>query len=66
MKNVDLSILSYDRNSDLWVNYFVLFNKFWPDCPFPVYLQTNSQDIENERITNVIKVVKGIHGLRIY
>ena len=56
MNNVALLILSCDKYSDLWKNYFILFNKFWPDCPFPVYLQTNILDFECERNVNVIKV----------
>jgi hypothetical protein len=56
MKKVALLILSCDKYNDLWENYFILFNKFWPDCPFPVYLQTNALDFDCEIITNVIKV----------
>lgn len=59
MENIALLVLSCDKYSDLWENYFILFNKFWPDCPFPVYLQTNTQDFESERINNVIKVGEG-------
>jgi hypothetical protein len=59
MKNIALLVLSCDKYSDLWENYFILFNKFWPECPFPVYLQTNNQDFESERLTKVIKVGEG-------
>ena len=34
-------VASYDRSSDLWDPLFTLFRRFWPDCPFPVYLVSN-------------------------
>ena len=34
-------IPSCDAYSDLWDPFFQVFRKFWPDCPFPVYLGCN-------------------------
>ena len=34
-------ILSCDKYSDAWDPFFALFRKFWPDCPYKVYLATN-------------------------
>ena len=31
-------IVSCDKYSDLWDPFFKLFFKFWPDCPFNIYL----------------------------
>ncbi len=28
----------------MWTPFFQLFRKYWPDCPFPVYLTTNQLD----------------------
>jgi hypothetical protein len=41
--NSDLAllILSCDKYSDAWDPFFALFKKFWPDCPYKVYLATN-------------------------
>jgi len=34
-------VLSCDKYADLWTPFFQLFRRFWPDCPFPVYLVSN-------------------------
>lgn len=41
--DLECSVLipSCDAYSDLWDGFFHLFHKFWPDCPFPVYLGVN-------------------------
>lgn len=36
----------YDGYYDLWEDFFELFNKFWPDCPYPKYIVDNSKDLE--------------------
>jgi len=36
-------ILSCDKYSDLWKPFFNLFFRFWPDCPFPIMLVSNSK-----------------------
>lgn len=42
MKNsFAIVIVSCDKYSDLWDPFFQSFWKQWPDCQFPVYLQTN-------------------------
>lgn len=35
-------VSSYDGASDLWEAFFHVFDTFWSDCPFPVYLVTNT------------------------
>src|SRR5690348_12286619 len=35
-------VISCDRYRDLWAPFFHQFHKYWPDCPFPVYLGANS------------------------
>lgn len=35
-------ILSCDKYEDAWQPFFSLFHKFWPECPYPVYLGTNT------------------------
>jgi len=46
--NTECSVLipSCDSYSDLWEPFFTLFERFWPDCPFPVYLGNNSLSFE--------------------
>lgn len=42
---VDLGILvaSCDHYSDLWEPFFILWDKYWPDCPFLIYLMSNTK-----------------------
>lgn len=42
-KKLSLLVLSCDKYSDLWDNFFKLRDKFWPDCPFEWYLITESK-----------------------
>jgi hypothetical protein len=35
-------VTSCDKYSDLWAPFSQLFNKYWSDCPYPVYLITES------------------------
>ncbi len=41
--NSELAILvcSCDKYADVWEPFFKLFFKFWPDCPYPIYLLSN-------------------------
>ena len=36
---------SCDKYSDLWKPFFDLFFRFWPDCPFKIYLLTDRLNI---------------------
>jgi len=53
----DLSVLvnSCDKYSDIWPVFFTLFWRYWPDCPYPVYLGTNTIEYSDTRV-NVIFV----------
>lgn len=42
MKKIALLVLSCDRYSDLWESYTLLFNRFWPDCPYDKYISSNT------------------------
>src|SRR5262245_1733615 len=35
-------IATCDKYKDLWGPFFTLFNRFWPDCPYPKYLVTDA------------------------
>jgi len=37
-------VISCDNYHDVWKPFFDLLTKFWPDCPYPVYLGTNEKD----------------------
>jgi hypothetical protein len=48
----DVSILvnSCDKYADLWPVFFALFWRYWPDCPYPVYLGSNSLEYNHPRV----------------
>ncbi len=46
-------ISSLDDYSDLWDPFFSIFFRYWPDCPYPVYLMSNSKRYNHDRVTTV-------------
>jgi hypothetical protein len=46
-------ILSCDAYADLWPPFMSLFWRYWPDCPFPVYLGSNQQAFYHPRVTTI-------------
>ena len=44
----------WDEYSDLWEPFFNLFFRFWPDCPFKVYLPTYKPDISILRVKIIL------------
>ncbi|MBI1896290.1 MAG: hypothetical protein HYS04_07105 [Acidobacteria bacterium] len=45
---------SCDRYRDLWGTFFNLFWRFWPDCPFRVYLVGNHAPFSHPRVTTIL------------
>ena len=48
-----LLVISCDRYDDLWLPFFTLFHKHWPDCPYPLFLGTNHKRYDDERVTTI-------------
>ncbi|MEK7615666.1 MAG: hypothetical protein AAB420_00490 [Patescibacteria group bacterium] len=46
-------VSSFDGNEDLWKPFFTLFFRYWPDCPFRVYLITNHKTYPDERVRSL-------------
>lgn len=59
--NCSLAILviSCDRYQDVWDPFVQLLFKFWPNCPYKIYLGTNEQDYHDKRVS-VLKVGKDV------
>jgi hypothetical protein len=55
VNDIAVMVVSCDNYSDLWNPFFALFSRFWPDCPFKVYLLCNEKDFEFPSV-NVIKL----------
>lgn len=51
-KELDCSILinTCDSYSDIWSPFFTLFHKFWPDNPYPVFLNSESKSCSDANI----------------
>lgn len=57
--STDLAIivLTCDKYSDLWAPFFYCFHRYWPMCPFPIYLFANEKRFESDK--GVITVLSG-------
>lgn len=53
MSELGVLVLSCDRYSSLWDLFFTRWEKFWPKCPYPVYLLSNQIDYERTGVTTV-------------
>ncbi len=51
----DVAILvpSFDGYEDLWKPFFACFFKYWPDCPYPVFLGSNFNTYDDPRVTPI-------------
>lgn len=46
-------VSSCDAFSDAWKPFFKLFYRYWPDCPFPVYLIANQLECDDKRVKTI-------------
>jgi hypothetical protein len=57
LKNqIAVLVLSCDKYSDLWPTFFALFERFWPDCPYDIYLQTNFLVFQESKNVKSLKI----------
>lgn len=47
-------VVSCDKYSDLWNPFFKSFFRFWPDCPFNIYLLTNYEFVDILQVKNLL------------
>ncbi len=52
-EQVAILVSSFDGYKDAWEPFFTLFDRYWPDCPFPIYLISNNARYENGRVVNL-------------
>lgn len=50
---VAFMVVSCDKYADLWDPFFHCLRKYWPDCPYPVYLLTNHKSYDAPGVTVV-------------
>ena len=46
-------VLSCDKYSDVWDDFFNLKERFWPDCPFDWYIVTESLDYQRNHVSSI-------------
>ncbi|MDO5561326.1 MAG: hypothetical protein Q4G02_00940 [bacterium] len=51
--DLSILILSCDKYSDLWPYFAFFFDKYWLDCPCPIYLFSNEKDFKHQNIKNI-------------
>lgn len=44
-------VTSCDKYEDAWTPFFGLFHVMWPDCPYHIYLNTETKDYISSKIT---------------
>jgi len=47
-------VSSCDAYQDVWHPFFTLFFRYWPDCPFPVYLISNHSNYPDNRVIPIL------------
>lgn len=52
--SVAILVVSCDKYADLWTPFFTLFARFWPDCPYPVYLVSNHRADSFKGVKNLL------------
>lgn len=54
--NADVGVLvpSHDPYADCWEAFFTLLFRYWPDCPYPVYLGSNHQTVDHPRVEPIL------------
>jgi hypothetical protein len=48
--DVAVLVSSSDAYTDVWQPFFELFFRYWPDCPYPVYLGSNERELDDPRV----------------
>ena len=47
IQDMCILVVSCDKYADCWTPFSDCMRKFWPDCPYPVYLCTESGEPES-------------------
>ena len=53
MEKLEILVLSCDKYSDAWDDFFNLKEKFWPDCPYQWHVVTESKDYVRNKVDTI-------------
>jgi hypothetical protein len=52
--NCAVLIVSCDKYKDLWGPCITLFRRFWTNCPYPIYLLSNTEAAEFPNVSSIV------------
>jgi len=52
-EDVAILVVSWDGYQDVWEPFFHCFFKYWPDCPYPIYLGSNRLTYDDPRVRGI-------------
>jgi hypothetical protein len=52
--SIAIVVPSWDGYQDVWRPFFDLLARYWPDCPYPVILGTNTIPFEHPRVKTLL------------
>ena len=44
MNDLTIFVNTSDNFEDCWIPFFTLFKRYWPECPYPIVLNTETKD----------------------
>jgi len=50
---ITMLLLSCDKYSDVWDDFFNLKERFWPDCEYQWYIVTETKDYERDKVSTI-------------
>jgi hypothetical protein len=50
---LSIVVVSCDRYADVWPVFFAAFRRYWPDCPYSVYLTSNTRSISEDDVISI-------------
>ena len=54
LNSTSIVVSSCDKFQDVWSPFFTLFFRYWPDCPFPIFLIANQQSYPDDRVKTIL------------
>ncbi|MBD2279339.1 MAG: hypothetical protein ACK4V0_05585 [Aphanizomenon sp.] len=51
---IPILVVSCDKYQDVWHPFFHCFFKNWPDCPYPIYLVSNTLEYPDDRVSSIL------------
>ncbi len=59
-RDLTVFVNTSDHFADCWLPFFTLFREYWPDCPYPIALNTETKDFSFPGLEiNCLKVAAG-------